>query len=91
MSIKFATSSKRAYIDDIELVSANEDTPILLGDVDNNAEVNITDVTVLVNIVLGKDNKEPYVYNHDAADVNKDGEVNITDVTELVNMILKNK
>ena len=91
VSIKFATSSKRAYIDDIELVSANEDTPILLGDVDNNAEVNITDVTVLVNIVLGKDNKEPYVYNHDAADVNKDGEVNITDVTELVIMILKKK
>ena len=91
VSIKFATSSKRAYIDDIKLVSANEDTPILLGDVDNNNEVNITDVTVLVNIVLGKDNKEPYVYNHDAADVNEDGEVNITDVTELVNMILKNK
>lgn len=91
VSIKFATSSKRAYIDDIKLVSANEDTPILLGDVDNNNEVNITDVTALVNIVLGKDNNEPYVYNHDAADVNEDGEVNITDVTELVNMILKNK
>lgn len=91
VSIKFATSSKRAYIDDIKLVSANEDTPILLGDVDNNGEVNITDVTALVNIVLGKDNNEPYVYNHDAADVNEDGEVNITDVTELVNMILKNK
>lgn len=91
VSIKFATSNKRAYIDDIKLVSANEDTPILLGDVDNNNEVNITDVTALVNIVLGKDNNEPYVYNHDAADVNEDGEVNITDVTELVNMILKNK
>ena len=91
VSIKFATSSKRAYIDDIKLVSANEDTPILLGDVDNNNEVNITDVTALVNIVLGKDNNEPYVYNHNAADVNEDGEVNITDVTELVNMILKNK
>lgn len=91
VSIKFATLSKRAYIDDIKLMSANEDTPILLGDVDNNGEVNITDVTALVNIVLGKDNNEPYVYNHDAADVNEDGEVNITDVTELVNMILKNK
>ena len=90
VSIKFATSSKRAYIDEIKLVSTNEDTPILLGDADNNGQVNVTDVTALVNIVLGKDENEPHIYNHQAADVNKDGKVDITDVTELVNMILKN-
>ena len=90
VKITFATSSKRAYIDEIKLVSTNEDTPILLGDVDNNGQVNVTDVTALVNIVLGKDENEPHIYNHKAADVNKDGIVDITDVTELVNMILKN-
>ena len=90
VKITFATSSKRAYIDEIKLVSTNEDTPILLGDVDNNGQVNVTDVTALVNIVLGKDDNEPHIYNHQAADVNKDGKVDITDVTELVNMILKN-
>ena len=90
VKITFATSSKRAYIDDIKLVSTNEDTPILLGDADHNGQVNVTDVTALVNIVLGKDDNEPHIYNHQAADVNKDGKVDITDVTELVNMILKN-
>ena len=52
VKITFATSNKRAYIDDIKLVSANEDTPILLGDVDKDGEVNITDVTELVNMIL---------------------------------------
>ena len=83
VGITFATSSKRAYIDDIKLVSAN--TP---GDVNNDGFVNVTDVTALVNIVLGKDNTAPYIYNHVYADVNGDKKVDITDVTELVNMVL---
>ena len=41
-----------------------------------------------MNIILGKDNVEPYQYDHVAADVNADGSVTIADVTALVNKIL---
>ncbi|MBR4388877.1 MAG: endonuclease [Prevotella sp.] len=82
VSLKFETT-KRAYIDDIKLVSAN-----IPGDVNNDGSINVTDVTALVNIILGKDNTAPYIYNHVSADVNNDKKVDITDVTELVNMVL---
>lgn len=61
---------------------------ILLGDVNNDGEITIADVTALVNIVLGKDDTEPYQYDHEAADVNGDGSITIADVTALVNTIL---
>lgn len=57
----------------------------LLGDVNNDGEVTIADVTALVNILLGKDASG---YDRDAADVNEDRGVTIADVTALVKMIL---
>ena len=58
----------------------------LLGDVNNDGEVTIADVTALVNVLLGKDTSS---YNLDAADVNENGTRTIADVTELVNILLK--
>ena len=58
------------------------------GDVNRDGTVSIADVTALVNIVLGKDNTEPYQYDHSAADVNGDGSITIADVTALVNKVL---
>ena len=63
-------------------------TATVAGDVNNDTEITIADVTALVNIILGKDNEEPYKYNHKAADVNGDGAISIADVTALVNKIL---
>ena len=60
----------------------------LLGDVNRDGSITIADVTALVNVILGKDNAEPYVYNHRVADVNGDGSTTIADVTALVNIIL---
>ena len=60
----------------------------LRGDVNRDGFVTIADVTALVNIILGKDNHQPYVYDHEAADVNEDGLITIADVTALVNIIL---
>ena len=54
------------------------------GDVNGNGEVNVTDVTALVNIILGSTTD----YDMLNVDVNGDGEVNVTDVTALVNIIL---
>lgn len=62
----------------------------LLGDVNRDGEVNITDVTALVDIVLGRVTLEnnPNNYDFDAADVDRDGDYTITDVTALVNIVL---
>lgn len=56
------------------------------GDVNGDGDVNITDVSLLVNRILGIDN-EGFIESN--ADISGDGDVNITDVTSLVNYILK--
>ena len=58
---------------------------VLIGDVNGDSDVNIADVTALVNIILGKYSAE---YNLKAADVNQDGLTTVADVTALVNIIL---
>ena len=59
------------------------------ADVNKDGDITIADVTALVNILLGKDDAEPYEYDHAAADVNSDGTITIADVTALVNIILE--
>ena len=61
----------------------------LLGDVNRDGSVTTADVPALVDILLDKDNVEPYIYDHEAADVNRDGSITIVDVTALVNMLLE--
>ena len=60
----------------------------VIGDINYDGQISIADVTALVNIIHGKDNVEPYVYNHDAADIDNDGSYTTADVTALVNIIL---
>ena len=64
---------------------------VLLGDVNNDGDITIADVTALVNIRLGLDNTEPYKYNHEAADVDGQNGITWEDVSVLVNMILKHE
>ena len=54
------------------------------GDVNMDGEVNVSDVTMLVSMILGNTTMNT------AADVNTDGEVNVSDVTALVSIILGN-
>ena len=76
-------------IDDITLTYLTSTK--LKGDVNKDKRITIADVTALVNIILGKDDTPPYVYDHGAADVNVDKKVTIADVTALVNIILGKK
>ena len=55
-----------------------------LGDVNDDGNVNISDVTTLIDYML--DNDTPL--NLAAADVTKDGSVNIADVTTLIDYLL---
>ena len=66
-----------------------ETIPLTMApDVNRDGFVNVTDVSCMVNIALGKDNTIPYKYDHDAADYNKDNSVDVSDVTPLVNYVL---
>ena len=67
-------------IDSIRLLPAK-------GDVNEDGEVNILDVVLTVNFILGL--KEPTPEEFEEADFNYDGELNILDVVGIINKILK--
>ena len=58
-------------------------------DINKDGDITVADVIALVDIILGLDDAEPYMYDHECADVNGDGNIDIADVTALVNMILE--
>ncbi len=63
---------------------AEKDTEDSLGDANSDGEVNITDITYIID----KINDMPASnFNKKAADLNGDGEINITDVTLLLDII----
>ncbi|MCQ2290707.1 MAG: leucine-rich repeat protein [Muribaculaceae bacterium] len=55
-----------------------------LGDINGDGVVNVSDVTALVNMILGEAE-----YDQKACDINCDGVVNVSDVTALINTILE--
>lgn len=58
-----------------------------LGDVNQDRELNVTDVIGLTNYIMNPDNNiDTLLY-----DTNKDNEVNVTDVIRLVNKIMNNQ
>ena len=67
----------------IEVVENPE--PVMLGDVNGDGFVNITDVIDYVNYLL---DTPPSAFNENNADLNDDGFYNITDAIDLINMIL---
>lgn len=63
-------------------------TALLVGDVNRDGSVTVSDVMAAVSIVLGKDNGDEPLFDHDAADVNRNGQVSIADVMGIVRIIL---
>ena len=53
------------------------------GDINGDGEVNVTDVTALINKILGLSS-----YSDAVCDLNADGTVNVGDVTTLINQLL---
>ena len=54
----------------------------IIGDLNGDGQLNVTDVTVLINMILGT---EPMSAK---ADINGDGKVDVSDITALINLIL---
>ena len=64
--------------------TANSFGATIKGDMNNDQNINIADVTLLINVILNENTS----YDFNTADVNNDGAINVTDVIVLVNWIL---
>ena len=69
----------------VQNMEFTNDPGAINGDVNNDGEVNIADVTALIDYLLSSETSN---INMDAADINKDGEASIADVTELIDYLL---
>ena len=63
-----------------------EEQTAMLGDLNNDAVINILDIVSIVNIILGTNN--PSNYELIAGDLNQDGIINILDIIAIVNIII---
>ena len=68
----------------IEDIPGEDDT--LKGDADCDGKISISDVTTLIDHLLGGDVSP---FNYDNADVDNDGKITISDVTALIDYLLK--
>ena len=77
------------YTGTAELVLPFEE-PTKPGDVNRDGDVDVQDITAMVNIILGNDSTEPYTYDHEAAELDGNDGITVGDLTVLVNIILNN-
>ncbi len=87
---KVVASQARGYLYEIGF-----QTPLkksVIGDVNRDGIISVSDVMAIVDIVLGVatiDNN-PNNYDFEAAEVNRDGSISVTDVMALVDILLLN-
>ena len=75
-----------AEVQDMYFSNDGSTTPVYqLGDVNMDGDVNIADVTALIDYLLNGDDS---VIDLTAANVNEDNSVDISDVTHLIDMLL---
>lgn len=80
------TTLALAEVKDMYFSNDGSTTPVYqLGDVNMDGDVNIADVTALIDYLLNGDNS---VIDLTAANVNEDNSVDISDVTHLIDMLL---
>ena len=70
----------------VDNVAIKANSASIPGDADGDGDVNISDVTALIDYLLTGNTSG---IDLDGADVNQDGKVNISDVTDLIDYLLK--
>ena len=73
-----------AWVDDITFPPAYIESDGVLGDLNDDGIINILDVIIMVNIILGTEPESAL------ADVNGDGNIDVLDIIHIVNIILNN-
>lgn len=71
---------------DIDLALKMKGDTGLMGDVNDDGMVNVTDVMMVVNEILGNGNP---AFIQQRGDLNRDGQINVSDVMGIVNIILQ--
>ena len=86
MGTRYAGDDNDSYFDDLFLrIFQDQSCLTIQGDLNNDNIINILDVIMLVNIILGSSD---YI---DIGDMNEDNGIDILDVIILVNVILGNQ
>ena len=85
--VEFITSG-RQYVRPANssfVVTIEKGTAALLGDANDDGFINMSDVTSIIEYVLGK-NPSPFMFIN--ADLNEDGYINMSDASGIINIIL---
>ncbi len=87
ISLFSGSSSSYSYVDNITVkYESHESDDTLAGDVNADGKVDVTDVTALINKIIGLAS-----YDDATCDINTDGDIDVSDVTALVNLVLSSK
>ena len=73
---------------EVYIISVTEVPAGKKGDVNNDGNINVADVTALINHVLSQDYTDSDTFNSWNADINEDGSWTVADVTALINLVL---
>ena len=76
------STTAKVYVDNISFSYYKEAG--VVGDINGDVTVDVSDVTALINKILGTSD-----YTDEVCDINGDGEINVSDVTQLINQILQ--
>jgi len=87
-SFTYADGSCVGTPDNPLTLSYEAEEPVLIGDVNNDGAVDISDYIGVANHILGN---TPAGFNATAADVNNDGDIDISDYIGVANIILTGK
>ena len=66
------------------LIEYLSDNVGILGDINGDESIDVLDVVLLVNMILGSETP-----NYFTADINDDGSINVQDIITLINIILE--
>ena len=69
---------------DIELPGEATTPSYLRGDVNGDGEVDVRDITALIDVIMNSITDNP------RADVNEDGDIDVRDITALIDIIMNN-
>ena len=75
----------------VQIIPVNVSVDIfdgILGDVNEDLLVNVTDIVMIITFILVQD--EPTAYEEWASDLNDDGFINVVDIVTMVDIILGN-